>query len=201
MNCVERVERAIHLSEAGVTRLPETILNKVPGFSSVKNRILLNELCLDIKRYLEIGTWYGSTLVSAAYGNSGEFYGIDDFSQFQVAGNDTHKLLEESISYVDGDKGRIKFIEADCMKVAPPSDIDVFFYDGNHGPLETANALKMYKPFLSKESIVIVDDLELTPTVRQGIEEGTKGWNVENFWELSKFAGYHEGLWIGVVHA
>src|SRR5688572_19504540 len=76
--CIENAER-------GESRLNPEIL-KINGMSSPKIRHLINNICSypDFKRYLEVGTWRGSTLLSAANGNKNIelAVGIDDFSQF-----------------------------------------------------------------------------------------------------------------------
>jgi predicted O-methyltransferase YrrM len=194
---LQTVNDAILSANESRTKLPDWVFG-VPGFSSAKNRILLNELCFRPgTRYLEIGTWYGSTLVSAACKNNGEFYGIDNFSQFIEPGKDVRQILDANLKMLN--HPGVRFTEADCMKAAPPSGIDVFFYDGNHGPVETRDALNRYKPFLSKEAIVVVDDLNLSPTVREGINAATADWDIQFVFELPKEHGWHMGLWVAGV--
>jgi len=71
--------------------------------SSPKVRRLLNLLCEKSgTRWLEVGSWKGSTLVSALYGNSDtiiDAVAIDDFSEFQEPLHVNPLCWENSITY------------------------------------------------------------------------------------------------------
>ena len=200
---ISRVERAIEFAENGITKLTDEAFG-VPGFSSRKCRIFLNTLCdAPGTKYLEVGTWYGSTLVGAGYKNKGNFTGIDNFSQFQKSNDgedfEVAKKLEKNLSILKNSGAGVEFIEADFTKFTPTGKIDVFFYDGDHAVEPTKTGLEYFKPHLSKEAVVIVDDVELTTSVLEGIKSGTKGWEIVQEWHLPMSAGYHMGLWVAVV--
>ena len=94
---IQHVERSIILASLGVSNLSKDIFY-LDGMSSPKVRALLNNLC-DKKgtRYLEIGSWKGSTLISALYGNEHMVdlaIGIDCFNQFADQG-----MIFNPISY------------------------------------------------------------------------------------------------------
>jgi hypothetical protein len=82
---VKHLEKCILLSKLGVSNLNKDIFY-LDGMSSPKVRMLLNNLCdRPNTRYLEIGLWKGSTLVSALYNNAKHIdlaIAIDNFSQF-----------------------------------------------------------------------------------------------------------------------
>src|SRR2546426_12350592 len=79
---VEHTLHSIFAAERGDSKLTSEILG-LAGFSSPRMRHFLNNVCsFPSVNYLEIGTWKGSTLLSASYLNSGQFTGIDNFSQF-----------------------------------------------------------------------------------------------------------------------
>jgi hypothetical protein len=59
------------------------------GYSGKKTRHFYNNLLsIEDARYLEIGTWKGSTLYSAMYGNKAQITYIDNWSQFGNAKTD-----------------------------------------------------------------------------------------------------------------
>ena len=70
---VEHVRRAIANAREGLSKLaspPHAAVLELEGMSNAHNRHLLNNLCAAVgARYLEVGTWKGSTLVSAVAGN------------------------------------------------------------------------------------------------------------------------------------
>jgi hypothetical protein len=89
------VERSIVLAWLGISNLSKDIFY-LDGLSSPKIRALLNNLC-DRKstRYLEIGSWKGSTLISALYSNEQMVdlaIGIDCFREFTNLGSCANPL-------------------------------------------------------------------------------------------------------------
>jgi hypothetical protein len=82
---VTAVERSLMQTQLGISKLEKSIFF-LNGMSSPKVRHFLNNLCeLPDTRYLEIGSWRGSTIISALYHNHttvSEAIGIDNFSEF-----------------------------------------------------------------------------------------------------------------------
>ncbi len=66
---IDRVESALKAANDNQTKLTEQQFSGLAGLSGRKIRILLNELLKEDTRYLEVGTFTGSTFVSAMYGN------------------------------------------------------------------------------------------------------------------------------------
>ena len=79
------VERALTQATLGISKLDKPIFF-LNGMSSPKVRHFLNNLCEHPDtRYLEVGSWRGSTIISALYDNHltvSEVICIDDFSEF-----------------------------------------------------------------------------------------------------------------------
>src|SRR5262245_42345313 len=83
------VQRAIEAALAEESKLCPEIL-ELEGFSSPTTRSFLNSLCSTRSvNYLEVGVWKGSTLISASYKNTGQFTGIDNFSEWSLGAKDT----------------------------------------------------------------------------------------------------------------
>jgi len=74
------VKAALELSDNGQSKLNERE-REVYGLSSTRLRSLINNLCSKPDtNYLEVGTYRGATLISAAYGNpTCKVVGIDNF--------------------------------------------------------------------------------------------------------------------------
>src|SRR5512135_2256697 len=76
------VKDALARAEAGQSQLSEEVL-ALKGMSGRKTRHAFNNLCARPNtRYLELGCYLGSTLISALYLNAAVGVGVDDFMQF-----------------------------------------------------------------------------------------------------------------------
>lgn len=155
MNLDEHVRRSIYKAVTHVSSItPEVI--KLRGMSSQKIRHFLNNLCsFEGCRYLEIGPWTGSTLISAIYGHPHvHYWAIDNWSEWRGGVNPREHLLQnfraifgtEPMNLVEQD-----FRLVDLAK-AGISDVNIFFCDG--GP-EQAAALAHYLPGMADEFIFV----------------------------------------------
>jgi hypothetical protein len=164
MEIVQHVKRCIENAEKGVSKITPDILN-YQGYSGSKTRHFYNNICsLPDAKYLEIGTWYGSSSISALYGNKIDATFIDNWSQF--GGNKS--VLENAISkYNTGSS--VNLIEGDCWKVDTDSlpEYDIYLYDGAHEYRDHYRAMTYYTKKLKKNCIVMVDDWNW-PDVRKG---------------------------------
>lgn len=202
---VSRVDRAIHCALNGTTKLSDLQFN-IRGMSSRKNRIFLNELLSEDSaniNYLEIGTWLGSTFVSALYKNSvNRAIAIDNFSQFE--GNFTEFISNCTSSNVNN----FSFINADCFNLSEQEkssikDVNIYFYDGDHTYEDQRKALTYYIDGLQTVFIYIVDDWNHDPAkkgTRAGLDENSL--KVHKEWELpAAYNGDTENWWNGLYVA
>lgn len=171
MNLVSRVESAVTSANEGWSGLPAAVL-ELPGMSSPKVRRLLNNLAA--ARYMEVGVWQGSTLVSACYGRETQAFAFDDFSQF--AADDPQAAFDRNVTQwltpgkVDLHCGSF----FDVPQAELPRDIDVYFYDGLHGYEPQRQAIVHAWPCLAGEAIIVVDDADFGDTIpgtRQGLQD------------------------------
>ena len=209
MDLVQHLRDSFAKSEREESKLPEDIYRGVRGMSTEKVRHLLNNVCeLPDLRYLEIGTWQGSTLCSSLYGNEGVFYAIDNFVKNfdKYEGVSVKDLLFDNLQRFDL-QDKVKFFNEDCFKMDLNNiehKINVYFYDGEHSDGSQNKALTYFKPVLDEEFIYIVDDWrdrgEGNPT---GATKGTFKAIEEGFEQIEYFeaprGGYHMGLGLFVL--
>jgi len=204
-----RVSKAVRLASNEHRDASVKITQKqmdLEGMSSIRNRILLNELIKDNDLYLEIGVWRGSTFIAALYENNPKLaVAIDNFSQFDESGENvkvfTNAVYENLPHLLD----KAFLINNDCFNLTPeekafiPDNINVYFYDGAHEAVDQKAALTYYHDKLANEFIYIVDDWNYEPArigTRQAFEE--LGILVHKEWELfTDFNGDRTSWWNG----
>jgi hypothetical protein len=149
------IDISIFNAENNISKITNDILN-MEGMTGTKTRHFYNNL-LDSEdaRYLEIGSWKGSSICSAMYGNKANVLCIDNWSEF---GGPKTEFLENFKKF----KGNnfATFIESDCYKL----DVDllpkfnIYMYDGYHSYECQYKALIHYYNCLDDIFIFVVDD-------------------------------------------
>jgi hypothetical protein len=141
-------------------------IRQMEGGSGRKYRYFVNNLMsiLERPRYLEIGSYMGSTLCSAIYGNRIDATCIDHWEEF---GGRTE--FDQNIARVLDDKIRLNIIEDDFRKVdfGAIGRFDVYCFDGPHLEQDHYDALALTQGALDKTYTLIVDDWVM-PSVRAG---------------------------------
>jgi len=151
----DHVTNAFENAEKGISNITVDILN-MEGMSGKKTRHFYNNLLnKEDSRYLEIGTWKGSSVCSAMYGNKAKVVCIDNWSEF---GGPKEEFLINFNKY----KGEndASFIEQDCFLVDTSQlpKFNIYMYDGNHTQNSHYMALVHYYNCLDDIFIFIVDD-------------------------------------------
>lgn len=152
-----------------MSKCPKTILS-LDGMSGKKTRHFYNNICsLPGTRYIEIGTWRGSTLCSAIYGNVVKGVAIDNWSYSSV---DRDAFFTEFSKYSQGNN--IKVIEKNSWDVVPEDmgmKFNVYMYDGDHERSSHCRALTHFISNMDDTFIYIVDDWN-DKRVRDGTFDG-----------------------------
>ena len=93
------LKQSLNNALAMKTTIDQEVL-KMKGLSGRKFRIMINSLIkLMVKpKYLEIGSWLGSTACSALYDNNIDITCIDNFSQNFLPNLDPEKELKKNIN-------------------------------------------------------------------------------------------------------
>jgi len=164
------VESAFKNAENGLSKItPKIIL--MDGMSGTKTRHFYNNLLnTDDARYLEIGTWKGSSVCSAMCGNQANVVCIDNWSEF---GGPKDEFVRNFNNFTG--MNNAFFIEHDCftldINILPK--FNIYMYDGNHLNESHYKALLHYYNRLDDIFIFIVDDWnfeEVRDGTRRSIE-------------------------------
>ena len=173
------VEVAFQNAENNISKITNDII-AIDGMSGKKTRHFYNNL-LNVAdaRYLEIGTWKGSTTCAAMFGNKAKVLCIDNWSEF--GGPRSEFLINFERFKGDNDAN---FIESDCFNVdvsALPK-FNIYMYDGNHSNESHYNALLHYYNCLDDVFIFIVDDWNWED-VRDGTIKSIQKLNLKVLYE------------------
>ncbi len=150
-----QIETAFVNAEKNYSKLCSEIL-EMEGMTGKKTRHFYNNL-LDMMdaRYLEIGTWKGSSVCSAMYENNATVVCIDNWSEF---GGPKKEFMENFEKF----KGNCQatFIEKDCFKVNVKQlpKFNIYMYDGDHTDESHYKAINYFLDCLDDIFILIVDD-------------------------------------------
>ena len=144
-------------AQQGACRLPDEIRG-IEGMSGQKYRTLINSLVRTYAdpRYLEIGSWSGSTATAALHGNTAQALCIDNWSQFGGPRSEFFsnmgKVLSEDIKF--------GFLEQDFRRVDYRAIglFNIYLFDGPHEEADQYQGVTIAQPALLDPFILIVDD-------------------------------------------
>lgn len=192
-------------------KLNDYVLN-IDGMSGRKYRYFINNLMerIDNPRYLEVGSWAGSTLCSAIYGNNLRAVAVDNWSQFGgpaplFFANVANCCSRTAIPTVICDD----FRKVDFRALGV---FNVYLFDGPHEYQDQYDGLAVALDALTEEFVFIVDDWNWTP-VRQGTYDVIRNLNLDILYKIEvrttqddthapvhgKQSDWHNGYFISVL--
>jgi len=204
------VENAFKNAENEFSNITQYIID-MEGMSGVRTRHLYNNLLnFEDARYLEIGTWKGSSVCSAMCKNRATVVCIDNWSQF---GEPKDEFLH-NFNMFKGENNAT-FIESDCYKVdvSKLPKFNIYMYDGDHSQESHYKALFHYYDCLDDVFIFIVDDWNWLE-VRNGTFEAIKNLdlkilyqtavrttnnNTHPFWRTPEQRTWHNGIYVAIL--
>ncbi len=147
----------------------------VAGMNTENIRFLINEIVRLFAKgglYMEIGTYQGCSLLSAALFNSStKCVGIDNFSLFDPK-KDNEQYLQSNLAKFDNPQN-IHLCRGDYKDVIPKyfeqrdnTKVHVYFYDGPHSFVDQLEGLEIVLPYLARECVILVDDLNVPEVER-----------------------------------
>jgi hypothetical protein len=192
-------------------KLPDSV-RLMSGMSGKKYRYLINNLISFIRdaRYLEIGSWKGSTACAAMHGNKCKVTCIDNWSHHGTDNRDFFNNTKESLSNdIDFTVIEKDFREVDYTSLGK---YNVYFFDGPHEEKDQYDGVALAQDALDHEYILIVDDYNFD-RVRKGTQNAIKDLNLKVLAEvtvLSSIDGdvptvhhekseWHNGYYIAVI--
>jgi hypothetical protein len=207
------VRHAFFMALALDTKAPLWI-KQMEGGSGRKYRYFINNLVqiMDDARYLEIGSYKGSTLCSAAYGNTLSATCIDYWNQF--GGRED---FDENIARLKVETPTLSLtvIESD-MRLVDFSNIgkfNIYCFDGDHKEDDHYDALAITQDALDEPYILIIDDWVM-PAVPAGTMRALRDTNSRILASItiettqngqlptllgSWFSDWHNGYFIAIV--
>jgi hypothetical protein len=175
----EHIEKSFDNAEKNISKITNEILN-INGMTGIKTRHFYNNLLnTHDARYLEIGTWKGSSVCSAMCGNKANVICIDNWSEF---GGPKNEFINNFKKYKG--QNNATFIESDCYKVdvSKLPKFNIYMYDGNHSEESHYKALSHYYNCLDDIFIFIVDDWNWEK-VRSGTYNSIKNLKLQVLYE------------------
>ena len=172
---VDMILESINSSACAVSNFDESTFD-ISGLSSNRVRHLLNSLCSNEGiKYLEIGSYLGSTFCAAIEGNELEAYAVDNWAtdNLQPAENETeierasYQDFKENAKRYKGDS-KVRIINADCKNLVPEdlnSKVNLVFYDGDHSYDGQLESLQTIKDLVEDTFILILDDANFAGVV------------------------------------
>ncbi len=173
------IDTAFENAEKNISKITMDII-KMEGMSGIKTRHFYNNLLnTDDARYLEIGTWKGSSVCSAMCGNKAKVVCIDNWSEFGAPKNTFLVNFEKFKG-----ENEATFIENDCFNVDVSTlpKFNIYMYDGNHTVESHCKALSHFYNCLDDVFIFVVDDWN-NKEVREGTIKSIQDLNLKVLYE------------------
>jgi len=199
---INNLELFFENAEKGISKIDEH-LKVMDGMSGIKTRHFYNNLLtIENSRYLEIGTWKGSSVCSAMCGNSSKVLCIDNWSEF---GGPKLEFLENFKKYKGNNKA--EYIESDCFKldISTIGKFNIYMYDGNHSYDSHYKSLTYFIDAMEDEFVLIVDDWNWLEVQRATINS-IKDLNLNILWnkeiklnDTGETTLDKEGWWNGIA--
>ena len=128
------------------------------GMSGRKYRRLINRMIslASAPRYLEVGSWAGSTACSAIHGNRVEITCIDNWSEF----GGPKDVFLANVAAASNPGVAFSFIESDFRKAdfGAIGPFNVYLFDGPHSRQDQYDGVRLAQPALADTFVLIVDD-------------------------------------------
>jgi predicted O-methyltransferase YrrM len=189
----------------------DDVIDGIPNLAAENVLALLNlaaSLLGPGESYVEVGTYYGASLIGAMRGNRGDFVAIDAFvfGEHEVRGRHLPAAsrlgLEENLHRFGSQSATI--LEGDAFAVIEGGALDerrvgVYYYDGPHDYDDQLRGLRAIEPWLADQALLIVDDAEWDQ-VAQATEDYLAGQpKTRLLFDIPGEAGGYVQWWDGVA--
>jgi predicted O-methyltransferase YrrM len=179
---VARVKAALAAGLIGDSEIDPGVL-KIPGMSGRCYRHFINNLVRATPgaRYLEVGTWAGSTLCAAISNNRVSATAIDNWSEY---GN-PKALFEQHLAQFKTPEAQVRFIESDFRAVdfSALGKFNIYLFDGPHEYQDQYDGLDRALPALDEQFVLIVDDWNWEK-VREGTRRAMQANRISSLYSI-----------------
>ena len=200
------LDQAFELAKQHNTKLSSYTMN-MQGMSGRKYRTLINRLVEKTPdaRYLEVGSWKGSTVCSAMDGNTGVFKCIDNWYE----GSHIKVDFETNTKQLLTDNTDFSFIYNDFRNVDYHAlgKFNIYMFDGPHEKQDQYDGIYYALPALDDCYTLIVDDYNVEP-VQSGTRDALVACGQTVIASISILSGedpylngsdWHNGYFIAVI--
>lgn len=200
---IENVKTAFKLADENTSEISDFAM-RIPGMSGRKYRQFINNYVRSLPnaRYLEVGTWLGSTLCSAIDGiDNIEAVAIDNFSY----GGATMEQVIDHVTNTCKDLDKITVLDQrfEDFDFTAHGKFNVYLYDGAHGEEDQYLGIVRAKPALADVALIVVDDWNKGSGGNNGVQDGTyRGLNdagLEVMYKIDIDTGITDGAGGGVA--
>lgn len=196
---INHLQKSFDNAELKISNINDFVKN-IEGMTGIKTRHLYNNIVgMPDARYLEIGTWKGSSVCAAMMNNQAEVLCVDNWSQF--AGPKDEFLF--NFNQCKG-KNNATFMETDCFQIDINNigKYNIYLYDGDHNYEVHYKALSYFLNCLDDMFIFIIDDWNWGD-VRNGTLNAINDLNLKTLWSKEINTPIHEAAqhdwWNGVA--
>jgi hypothetical protein len=200
---MENIARAV-LDEYGDFSNAHHLVD-VEGFSSPRVCNFLNQLVARLEGdacYLEVGTFRGLTLLSAAINNGARrCVGCDKFRTFATntgLGILAKRALLRNLARYRERTANITFHHTTSENLFArglvEGPVGIYFYDGDHSFEATRHGITAAAPLLDDRAVVIIDDWN-DPVIRGASYVGLRDAGLEVLWERELAGDHSESGW------
>ena len=152
---INLVDTAMENAENNISKISHDII-VLNGNVGLKTKHFYNNLLnFPNAKYLDIGSWTGSSVCSAIHNNSADIVCIDNW----LSSGDTRLEFMLNLEKFKGENN-VTILEADYDKVNTDClrNFNILIYDGDHSVISHDKILPHYYDALSDIFILVVDD-------------------------------------------
>jgi hypothetical protein len=156
----------------------DDVIDGIPNLATENVLALLNlaASCLGAdESYVEVGSFYGASLIGAMRGNTGDFVAIDRFSFDvpEVRGRPlphaSREGLEQGLARFGAESATI--LEGDAFELIEGGAlagrrVGVYYWDGPHDYEGQLRGMRAVEPWLAPEAVIVVDDYDWEAVAR-----------------------------------
>lgn len=198
-------------SEAPRGRRFDDVIGGIPNLATENVLALLNlaaSLLEPGESYVEVGSYYGASLIGAMRGNHGDFVAIDRFSFAvpEVRGRPLPRAsragLEESLSRFGATEATI--LEGDAFELIEGGalgdrKVGVYYWDGPHDYDGQLRGMRAVEPWLAPEALILIDDYDWEAVAQATHDYVDADARAELLVEIAGEAGGQVWWWDGVA--